>query len=705
MTPDELITLALDNIRLGLRHAHYPRAMEVKAFATAMITGKGQDDLITRYRIYENDELKRQRIRLTNTPTAALLAGPRKYWKRIWNVEGVNTKIESPNTAKLAKLTKQFSNVEEGRGLDAYLNYKLEYLGVTDPNAWIFWERRDRRSPDNAIIETHVYPVIVPTENVLNFSRQYGETQWVLYQSPYLEVDVVNGAQIETWRTDYYLYAPGFVVQLLEVSRKTQSVPASAPGRVAYNVYDLQVADAIVTEQYIAPGMKADLTEGNPNKRYFVSVYANGTSEVPGNVVGVYADEETMQQTYCTWFEPGREVLLDALRDKSIEDVTKVVHAYLKRKEFVPACDHKDADGSECTRGYYNGDPHRMCGQCGGTGKMPSFSTEQQVQEIGLPRNTKPQDLIDLSKLSFTEELQVDFLEFISAAFEKSEKRLMKTILTPGILERSVTDTGDKTATEVNREYEGLNYVLAPFASGIDRHYELAYRIGAQYLEFPLTACDRRTPQDLRLELLSDLLATLEAMDKASVSFDIKRPLIERIIAKQNEDDSGRVSAIVAKYKFMPFADKSDEEVMFILASRSPLDSQRVLWENHYEIFQEIEAENPKPPFYTLAYDRQKLLVAKKVEDFKTRITTMGGDSEGGFGIEQAIGKIPLGLQQLGLAQGRLRESGLNDVADVVVSKMKDLAGKINANAFDAVPGLGEDVTDVVPNPNDIPVS
>lgn len=55
-----------------------------------------------------------------------------------------------------------------------------------------------------------------------------------------------------------------------------------------------------------------------------------------------------------------------------------------------------------------------------------------------------------------------------------------------------------------------------------------------------------------------------------------------------------------------------------ILAARSPLDDTRVLRENHREIFQEIEDENPFFPEMT--YRRQREVVMAKVAEFKERI-------------------------------------------------------------------------------------
>jgi hypothetical protein len=687
MLPQEGIDLVIQHIATAKRHAYYDHCLKVKEFATRMITGEDQKEWVTRYRRSENDELKDQRDRLTNTLTQYLLARPRKYWKRVHNVEGVNLKVTATGQdKKLQTLKDNFDLFEDGRNLIEWLNYKLEYLGVTDPNAWIFFERYDQRTIDGkAIQSTTVYPFVAGCEEVINYKRMYNRTMWALVMQPWLDTYVNGGTRMDVWRNDYLLYAPGFSVRFREVGG----------GRVMEsNETEMQVQSLISEgEMYVAPDVKAKvLPEGYKELDYYVAVFDTGTTEIPGMCVGAYPDERTGQKTFVPWFEPARHVLFDVIRDKSLLDVTKIIHAYPKRYEYTKPCGGKHEDGSECKNGYYNADPNRICGTCRGTGETPSFTTEQQAIRLALPKNVDPAKLVELAKLSYTEVLSTDFPKWLAEEIEKAEKRVMNAVLNAGIIERPLQV--EKTATQTNLEYEDLNYVLQPFAALLDRFVELGYRVGSQYLEFELTV-DRRTPNDLKLQTLNDLLLDLEAMQSAGVSWDIQRQLIERIIAKQNEDNPGRVDAILARYEWLPFVDKAPEEVAMILAVRSPQDDQRVLRENWYEIFREIEAEQPeKAPFHMLKYPMQKAIVMAKVAEFKLRIVPAGDvatdETGGGFDVETAIGKLPLALQQLGLAHMRALEGGQPELAAYIAGKQKELLDKINANAFDDVPGLGE---------------
>jgi len=105
-------------------------------------------------------------------------------------------------------------------------------------------------------------------------------------------------------------------------------------------------------------------------------------------------------------------------------------------------------------------------------------------------------------------------------------------------------------------------------------------------------------------------------------------PTLLAIIEKQNEDNPQIVAAILARYDFLPFDDKSEEEVAQILSVRSPVDDQRVLRENWLEIFIEIENENIIAPFYLMTYEKKKAVVQAKVDQFKSKIVQAGAPDQ-----------------------------------------------------------------------------
>jgi len=176
MTPAELTSILVDNISMGLRHANYDRTLAVKKFSKMITTGEGQSDEVTRYRRFEEDDLKEQRNRLYNPLTKYAVSIPRKLWKQMLRVEGIRrtftTKDEAGKKA-LTELQTDFYNFMPGEALEQWQGRTLEFLGVTDPNAWIVYERNDSRNVEGVISKTKVYPVVVSCENVLNFQKSF----------------------------------------------------------------------------------------------------------------------------------------------------------------------------------------------------------------------------------------------------------------------------------------------------------------------------------------------------------------------------------------------------------------------------------------------------------------------------------------------------------------------------------------------------
>jgi hypothetical protein len=584
------------NIEAGLVHRDYKRVIEVKEFATKIATGKGQFDDITRYRPSEDDDLKAQRNNLYNTLTKYVLARPRKYWQKVGRVQGIKINVTASDETKLGKLKVAFNRFSEGKDLLAWLNWKLESLGVTDPNAWVIYERYDRRNPDNSIAATNVYPFIVPCEKALNWDVKFSVLNWLFICADRAEYSLKNKAYVNL--KDFTIYYPGGNIVAREVGDSTILQPGEQP---------------------------IDFLIGDKPTTYYVKAYDTGTMEVPAMRVGAYTDDQTDQRTFVTWFDPAEQVFQDLMRDKMISDVLRIVHAFPKEYEYTGQCMDRHPKYGECERGYYGNqrDPEHKCASCHGSG-MVTFNSEQIIAKMALPKNPKPDQLLDLSKLRFTHTLPIDFAKWVDDQVLQAEKRVMFAVFNGGVVERAIG--GSATATEKNYEYEDVYDVLTNFADVEAHHFELAYRIGGNYMEIADLQADLMFPKDFKMKTAKEILADLEAMKTAGVGYDEQLILKRQLLDKLNEDNPENVAEIVARMGWLPFSDKSEVEVAQILAARSPLDNMRVLRENWLEIFREIEAEE-KTAFHLQSFDMQKKVVQKKVDEFKTRILLAGQDA------------------------------------------------------------------------------
>jgi hypothetical protein len=614
MTPDQLLAILTDNISFQLRHANYDRTIEVKKTAKMISAAIGWEDEVTRYRRFEKDDLKEQRIRLHNPPSKAALAAPRRYFKRMPRVEGIRRTftVDKGNEKALTELQNDFYNFMPGESLEQWQNRTLEYLGVNDPNAWIVAERKDARNIEGTIIKTTVYPVVYGSEDVLNVKRTFGVLDWIIFRTTEMQNIGTKSGRIDQIIENYYLYAPGYIAQAREVGEKT----VLEKGDVEMNIPVYPASDG---KQSSNPAIRAIEYTGQPkDRKFYVRVKTNGTTEVPADCAGVYYDETREKlDSFVTWFDPALSDFLDLMRYKTAEETAIATHAYPHTWEFAPKCHDRHVDLGECDYGYYNGirDSEHKCVNCNGTGIPANFTTDQAKVMLILPEEGQ-KELLRLAELSYTQDIKIDFMAWLSEKVTATTAKIMNTLFGSGLFQRP-TNSATKTATEVNALTDGISDVLAPFGAVDSRHFEMFYRVGAQYRGFTLDV-DKSYPDYLGIETLGDLVAGYSDIKTAGVGYEAIVAQRNRIFQKQFEGNPQVQKQIAARYKFKPFDDKTETQEAMIIAGLSPTDDTRILWAYWLQIFQEIENKYPK--FYEMTYDLQKEKVADEVAIIKATI-------------------------------------------------------------------------------------
>lgn len=620
MDSSQLTKLLIDNVSFGLRHANYERTIEIKRVAKMLSTGTDQDDEVTRYRRWEDDKLKEQRIRLYNSPTKYALSRPRKYWKRMHRVEGIRKNFKPSDQKAFDAMQLELYNFMPGESLEQWQNRILEYYGVTDPNAWIIYERHDERNIEGTIIKTITYPVIVGCEDLTNFKRSFGKLEWIIARFSEMETVATATARVEQVLETYMLYAPGFIIKLREIGENTVIDTRAKEVEVTIPNY---IGGGIVTER--PNGREYPFVGANKERRFYLSMITNGATEVPAECVGVYMDEVTGQQVYVPWFNPAEDVFKDLIRDKVLADVLRIIYAYPKTWEFTKGCTHQHHELGQCEHGYYNGmrDAEHMCSACKGTGIPANFTTEQATVQLILP-DTDQDKVIELAKLSHTQPIDIGLLTWLEDVIEKTDAKIMAAVFDSGIVQRT-NGTKTMTATQSNAIMEGIADVLAPFGAVDSKHFELCYRVSAEYRGFKVEV-DKAYPEDLKIEMLGDMVAEYAEMRDSGVGYEVMKSQRTRIQQKTFEGNPEAQKAIEARYKFLPWDDKSEQEAALIMSALSPKDPDRVLRAYHAQIFQEIEAVQV-PPFYSLAYDKQKQVVADMVSVFAERMVLVDDGS------------------------------------------------------------------------------
>lgn len=624
MNEQELITLLTQNISFQLRHAHYDRTIEVGADCHMMATGAGQEKEVLKYRRFEDQELKKQRLRLNN-PTTQVYISEADILDRLTRVDGVRRDLAAKSDEQKKALEIAGWNFQPGVDIESWLVNKVRFLGKNDPNAWVLFDRADKRNSAGEIEKTTIRPVIFRSTDVLNFEfDSEGVPAWVLLRDFRLEYKIEGGRRKDISLETYYLYSHNFVIRAREIGEQTEIRPG-----------EIQL-DIEVYPQYIEPGKTAaealndysaapmpNYATENKVRSFYVSTIMHGAGEVPAFCIGAYPDEMTDQQTFVSWFWAGMPVLKDVIRDKQMLDVAIVMQAFRRRSEFSPACEYETEDGAECEKGWiYGSEGRHKCPACNGSGLRANFNTEQEVLRMALPEGVEPNQILELSKLAFEEPTDTTLLEWFSGQLDKHRVRFNNAILGDGMYERP-TGTATKTATEISERTDAKADILRPSAMVVSKGYELFFRVLANYREYGEILVNHSYPEKIDLLTLEQEIANMEAIQGVDI-WEAKVAQRHKILVKLFEGEPDTHKRIAAWYKWLPFDDQSPEQLAATLAMLSPTDYNHVLRTYWLQIRQEVEVKTPD--FYLMPYEGQKAVIDAKVAEYQAKIQLAGAD-------------------------------------------------------------------------------
>lgn len=621
MDEQELLALLEQNISFQLRHPHYDRTVEVGGECHMVTTGKGQEKEVLKYRRFEKQELKAQRVRLNN-PATPIYISEADILDRLSRVDGVRRDLTAASDEQKKELETAAWNFMPGVDIETWLVGKVRYLGKNDPNAWILYDRADKRNPATGEIEkTTIRPVIFRSCDVLNFSLDSeGVPLWALFRDFRFEYKIEGGVRKDVRLETYYLYSAETVIVAREIGEQT--VERKGETRIEIDVYPLMIQGEMRTDENGMQYQTAPAVRGEKKARpFFVSVIRHGAGEVPAFCAGAYPDEITDQQTFVSWYWQGMPVLKDVIRDKQMLDVAIVMQAFRRRSEFSPACEYETEDGARCEKGwvYAEGGRHK-CPSCGGSGLRANFNTEQEVLRMAMPEGIEPNQLLELSKLAFEEPTDTTLLEWFSTQLEKHRVRFNNAILGDGMYERP-TGTATKTATEISERTDAKADILRPSAMVVSKGYELFFRVLASYREYGEITVNHSYPEKIDLLSLNQEVANMAAIQEVDI-WEAKVAQRHKVLVKLFEGEPETHKRIAAWYKWLPFDDQSPEQLAQTLSRLSPTDYFHILRTYWLQIRQEVEVKTPG--FYTFSYEQQKAIIDAKVKEYQAKIQLAG---------------------------------------------------------------------------------
>lgn len=594
ITAQQGYNILTDIIEGDRRPMYYDRAVEIaKEAATYLaIDPEKQRHKLSAIRPKEDKEQEDQRVRLSNAITAVALAPAYSYFEEVERVDGLKKTVEGPPDTLRARVDEHLGRYFHADNLHRYCFSAALHFNKTDPNAWTVFEAIIGPTETGANAVQDLYPVEVSSQEVRGFRfDQTGTLEYLAFE--FKRRARQRGGTGEKELSDFYLYGAGFSIHFAQV-------------------------DPI----YEAPdyaGMGYDLTDIN-GISYFARIATNALLEVPAIRWGAYwSSEYPLYSVAETPVAPAIPLVEELLKDNSLLQLSKYLHAFPEKWQYVRRCNHRDESGRECQYGYYGGTrrDEDMCRACKGSGKV-MVSGEQDVQTLAWPE--RAEDLVELSRLSHYVERPIELVSFFRSEVDRAAR-----LITWAVFNQQTTDVGEvlrqgETATKTRMDYDKIYNKLAPFAETIARAWETAQRTAYQYYGSAADA-DMTYPQDFKMKTVAELLDEYGRARENGVPYEVTWGIAQDLLRKQYRNAPDRAAEVAAFERWRPWKDKTPEEIVLILQSRAETDPARVLWENWDQVVEQVRLSlSGGPNFGKLPADEQRAFLYEAAVAFSASI-------------------------------------------------------------------------------------
>lgn len=594
------------------RHKNYTSEVELANLCRQMLGDTDdQKDLLQQYTAREDEEQKKQRLKLTNSITRSVLSPALAYIEELVRTDGIKEVVEGQTSAK-DRIEEHFSDFYRGENLFRYCFEAAKYAAKLDPNYWTVFTYIARLNPaNNATAITDIYPLEIPCKNVLDYG--YDETARLKYLAfeTTRKATTREGKEIDT--PDNYLFGIGYFVNMVE-----------------------QKPDVIIE------GIENYQTITYDRKTFRYTVIMNRTLEVPAIRWSAYLSDIHDNEIGAPIFYDAIPLLKSLIRDTSFFDLHKVLHLRAEKFMYVKSCDDVDEEsGAMCEGGYYGGvrSKDRQCKCCGGSGKIMPL-TEQSAVTLAWPQ--RQDEVFNLASLTHYAERPINLIEFFRSEIERLSRQVMLAVYSQQAVD-AANLMSIATATQASIEYDKINNKLAPLASLIERAWELAWRVAFQY--YGTTGNVMLSfPQDFKLQSVDGLIGQYNAAKGAGLPYEVLQSIRMDIIKKQYRNSPELVMFTEAFEKHRPFKTKNISEVGFILQSRADNDPDRQVWEHWDEIANELEQETV--PFYLLSFNEQRTKIREIAARIASEVQRPQMQPDMNFNLNDITGGVPEDIEE-----------------------------------------------------------
>lgn len=573
----------------GITHQYYKRTVDLAVRYKQLITGEDIDSLLHQFVRREDEQMFKQRKRMTQAITPSACATVMHPFYKVGRTNNITKKItfNGDETLKTVKINTAINFFWGEKTLEQYLQARFTELSFSDPNGFIITEF-DQKPNENGVMEEVPQPRAfeVASENVVNFDYDNNRLEWIVVKLP-----------IEYKEDESKKPGASFTIYGKEWSIKYTQISIKGKETITQNVY---------VEAFDADGKAIKIYRANEKDIYIVEEFNHKAKEVPAIRVGYKSDLFTNGATCVNPFHDGLAYLMKSVKSVSEFDLTISLHTFPQKFMYAPRC-----SGQSATITCDNGKTPEggECSACKGTG-MAFHTSAQDAIIMRLPK--EKEQMMDLDKLVYYAQPPVDLVKFQNEYILQLKDEFYKAVFNSELVAKTEVA---KTATGENIDLQNVYDTLFPYAEHYADVFRHVTKISAYYVDIDDAKITYNFPKDFKFRSVDSLLNELKLANDSNAPGYVREELSNDIAAAQFIDKPDELAKIKIKHKFYPFSDKTDVEILYIVSNGLTSKYKEVLWANFGDIFTEIEESEMGTAFYLMPYEKQKLIVDEKVNE------------------------------------------------------------------------------------------
>lgn len=584
-------------------HKNYDRVVSLSDLYKKLITGDKINELLKRFVRREDAAQFEQRENLTHAITPAVSASLMNPFYKVGRSNSIFKELDFESDSsdeKIKNITQAILQYNGEKSLDDYLEERFVDLNFTDPNSFIVTEFDPAPigAQGEMLAKVKPRPFECSSIEAVNYIYKNNILQWLIVKLP---ISFNSGKGDKACKIDgfsYTIYLENDAIKLTQVDSDFVNVEIGK-----YSDYIISTPNGNVTQMFY----RVSATE-----LYLMQEFEYKAVIVPARRVGYKKDLVTKGETCVSPMHDALCYFMKSIKTVSEFDLTMALHAFAQKFQYVNRCTADGCDAGSMPQGT-------PCGTCKGSG-WAIHTTAQDAVLIRLPKDKD--DMFPLDQMIHYERPPVDILEFQNTFIKQLKNEARQAVFNSEIFNKEVI-ANPATATEVKISLESVYDTLFPFAKAYSSTYKYIVKVIAAFRDVPDVIVEHKFPKDFKFKTSAELLYDLKIASESNAPGYVNNQISLDIAEQQFIDKPEEFRKILVKQKFYPFADKNQQEIIYLISNGLTSEKNKFLWANFDSIFQELEqdAESEGKYFYDYTYDKQEELLDAALAELMTEIS------------------------------------------------------------------------------------